>query len=106
VSFAVALLVAFTAVVAWLRMDREAIYGLFGLAMVAWVVRYATYFIQETPIDPVTYAVVVNSAQGWFFIFFTPFLLRRTSLHWERVDQALFLAGILGTAVIFPAFQG
>lgn len=93
ISFAVALLAAFIAIVAWVRMAHDAIFGLFGLAMVAWAVRYTNYFVQDVPIDPVAYAVVVNSAQGWFFIFFTPFLLRLTHLRWPRIEQALFIGG-------------
>ena len=105
-SFAVAMVAAFIGIVAWLRMGREAVYGLFGLAMVTWAVRYANYFIQDVPIDPTVYAVVVNSAQGWFFIFFTHFLLRLSGRHWPRVEAMFYLVGLLGTLGIWAAFQG
>ena len=106
VSFAVTMLAAFIAIVAWLRMNRDAVYGLFGLSMVAWAVRYTNYFVLQAPIDPVAYGLVVNSAQGWFFIFFTPFLLRLAKLRWPRTEQALYVAGVLGMALLFAAFQG
>ena len=106
VSFAVALVAAFIGIVCWWRMGREPIYGLFGLAMLAWAVRYANYFVQDVPLPPTAYALVVYSAQGWFFIFFTPFLLRLTQLQWPRVERALVAMGVLGTVGIFAAFQG
>ncbi len=106
VSFAVALVAAFIGIVCWWRMGREPIYGLFGLAMLAWAVRYANYFVQDVPLPPTAYALVVYSAQGWFFIFFTPFLLRLTQLQWPRVERALVGMGVLGTVGIFAAFQG
>jgi signal transduction histidine kinase len=105
-SFAVALLAAFIGIASWLRMGHEAMYGLFGLAMVAWAVRYANYFIQDMPINATAYAVMVNSAQGWFFIFFTQFLLRLSGLRWPRVEGALYLMGALGTLGIWLAYQG
>jgi len=104
-SFAVALVAAFIGIVAWLRMGHDAMYGLFGLAMVAWAVRYANYFIQDVPLDQTAYAVVVNSAQGWFFIFFTQFLLRLTSRRWPLTERTLYLVGVLGTFGIYAAFQ-
>ncbi|KQP21786.1 ATP-binding protein [Pseudorhodoferax sp. Leaf267] len=106
VSCAVALVAAFIGIVCWWRMGREALYGLFGLAMLAWAVRYANYFVQDVPLPVVAYDVVVYSAQGWFFICFTPFLLRLTQLHWPRVEQFLVAMGVLGTLGIFAAFQG
>jgi signal transduction histidine kinase len=106
VSCAVALVAAFIGIVCWWRMGREAIYGLFGLAMLAWAVRYANYFVQDVPLPPTAYALVVYSAQGWFFICFTPFLLRLTQLRWPRVELALVAMGVLGTLGIFAAFQG
>jgi signal transduction histidine kinase len=106
VSCAVALVAAFIGIVCWWRMGREAIYGLFGLAMLAWAVRYANYFVQDVPLPPTAYALVVYSAQGWFFICFTPFLLRLTQLRWRRVELALVAMGVLGTLGIFAAFQG
>ncbi len=105
-SFAVALVAAFIGIVAWVRMGRQAVYGLFGLAMVAWAVRYANYFIQDVAIDATAYAVVVNSAQGWFFIFFTHFLLRLSGRHWPRVEALFYAMGIAGTLGIWAAFQG
>jgi signal transduction histidine kinase len=105
-SFAVALTAAFIGIVAWVRMDHDATYGFFGLAMVAWVLRYANYFVQDVPLDPTAYALAVNSAQGWFFIFFTPFLLRLTHLRWPRVERLLYLIGVVGTGAIYAAFQG
>lgn len=106
VSFAVALVAAFIGMVAWLRMSHDAVYGLFGLAMVAWVVRYTNYFVQDVPVDPTTFALVVNSAQGWFFVFFTPFLLRLTGLSWPRSEKALFAMNLVAMAIMFAAFQG
>ncbi|WP_326537895.1 sensor histidine kinase [Pseudorhodoferax sp.] len=106
VSFAVALVAAFIGIVCWWRMGREALYGLFGLAMLAWAVRYANYFVQDVPLPALAYDVVVYSAQGWFFIFFTPFLLRLTQLHWPRIERALLLMGVLGTVGICAAFLG
>jgi len=106
VSCAVALVAAFIGIVCWWRMGREAIYGLFGLAMLAWAVRYANYFVQDVPLPPTVYALVVYSAQGWFFICFTPFLLRLTQLRWPRVELALVAMGVLGTLGLFAAFQG
>lgn len=106
VSFSVALVAAFIGIVCWWRMGREALYGLFGLAMLAWAVRYANYFLQHVPLPALAYDVVVYSAQGWFFICFVPFLLRLTRLHWPRVERALVAMGVLGTAGIFAAFQG
>lgn len=105
-SFAVALVAAFIGVVAWWRMGRDAMYGLFGLAMMAWAVRYANYFVQETPIDPLLFAVAVYSAQGWFFVFFTPFFLRLAQLHWPLAERALLAMGVAGTLGIYAAFQG
>nr|AEQ20340.1 signal transduction histidine kinase [uncultured bacterium EC5] len=105
-SFAVALVAAFIGIVAWLRMGRQTLYGLFGLAMVAWAVRYANYFIQDVSINSTAYAVVVNSAQGWFFIFFTHFLLRLSGRHWPRVEAVFYSMGIVGTLAIWAAFQG
>jgi len=105
-SFAVALMAAFIGIVAWLRMGHEAMYGLFGLAMVAWAVRYANYFVQDVSIPHTAYAVVVNSAQGWFFIFFTQFLLRLTGRRWPLAEGALYGMGVLGTLGIWMAFQG
>lgn len=105
-SFAVALVAAFIGIVAWLRMGHDATYGFFGLAMVAWVVRYGNYFIQEVPIDQTAYSLAVNSAQGWYFIFFTSFLLRLTGICWLRVERTFYLMGILGTAGIYAAFLG
>lgn len=105
-SFAVALVAAFIGIVSWWRMGRDAVYGLFGLAMVAWGVRYANYFIQDVSIDPTAYAVVVNSAQGWFFIFFTHFLLRLSGRHWPRVEAVFYGMGLLGTLGIWAAFKG
>lgn len=105
-SFAVALVAAFIGVVAWLRMGHDALYGFFGLAMVAWVVRYANYFMQDVPIDQTAYSLAVNSAQGWFFIFFISFLLRLTRLRWPRIERALYLTGVLGTIGIYAAFLG
>ena len=105
-SFAVALVAAFIGIVAWLRMGHDATYGFFGLAMVAWVVRYANYFVQDVPINPTLYGLAVNSAQGWFFIFFTSFLLRLTRVRWPRAERALYLTGVLGTAGIGAASLG
>ena len=105
-SFAVALVAAFIGIVAWLRMGHDAIYGFFGLAMAAWVVRYANYFVQDVPVDPTLYGIAVNSAQGWFFIFFTSFLLRLIRVRWPRAERALYLTGILGTAGIGAASAG
>jgi signal transduction histidine kinase len=105
-SFAVALLAAFIGIVAWLRMGHEAVYGLFGLAMVAWAVRYANYFVQDVPFNATAYAVAVNSAQGWFFILFTQFLLRLSGRRWRRVEGMLYLMGVLGTLGIWLAYQG
>lgn len=106
ISFAVTLVAAFMGIVCWWRMGRESMYGLFGLAMVAWAARYANYFVQEAPIPPLGYALIVNSAQGWFFIFFTPFLLRLAQLRWRKLELALYAMGFVGTAGIFAAFQG
>lgn len=106
VSCAVALVAAFIGIVCWWRMGREPLYGLFGLAMLAWAARYANYFVQDMPLPAMAYALVVYSAQGWFFICFTPFLLRLTRLHWPRVEQALVAMGVVGTLGIFAAFQG
>lgn len=105
-SFAVALVAAFIGIVAWLRMGHDATYGFFGLAMVAWVVRYANYFVQDVPIDPTVYGIAVNSAQGWFFIFFTSFLLRLMRVRWPRAERALYLTGVLGTLGIGAASLG
>jgi signal transduction histidine kinase len=105
-SFAVALAAAFTGLVAWGRMGHDAMYGFFGLAMVAWVVRYANYFVQVVPIDQTLYSLAVNSAQGWFFVFFTSFLLRLTRAHWPRAEKILYLTGALGTAGIYAAYLG
>jgi signal transduction histidine kinase len=105
-SFAVALVAAFIGIVAWLRMGHDAVYGFFGLAMVEWAVRYGNYFVQTVPIDQTVYSLAVNSAQGWFFIFFTFFLLRLTGVRWPRVDRALYGMGILGTVGIYAAFRG
>ena len=105
-SFAVALVAGFIGIVAWWRMGRQAVYGLFGLAMVAWAVRYANYFIQDVAINPTAYAVVVNSAQGWFFIFFTHFLLRLSGRHWPRVEALFYAMGVAGTLGIGAAFAG
>ena len=106
VSFAVALVAAFIGIVCWWRMGREATYGLFGLAMLAWAVRYANYFVQDVPLPPLAYGLVVYSAQGWFFICFTPFLLRLTRLHWPRIERGLVAMGVLGTVGILAAFEG
>ena len=105
-SFAVALVAAFIGIVAWLRMGHDATYGFFGLAMVAWVVRYANYFVQDVPIDATLYGLAVNSAQGWFFVFFMSFLMRLTRERWPRAERALYLTGILGTAGIGAASLG
>ena len=45
ISFAVAMVAAFAGGVAWWRMNRDPIYGFFGLAMLAWTVRYFNYFV-------------------------------------------------------------
>ncbi|MFT3720815.1 ATP-binding protein [Pseudorhodoferax sp.] len=106
VSFAVALVAAFIGIACWWRMGRAPLYGLFGLAMLAWALRYANYFVQDVPLPPLAYALAVNSAQGWFFIFFTPFLLRLAGRHWPRLERALPAVGLLGMAGIWAAFQG
>ncbi len=105
-SFAVATLAAFIGIVAWLRMGRSPVYGFFGLAMVAWAVRYLNYFVQDVPLNHLLYATVVNSAQGWFFIFFTQFLLRLTHRTWPLVERGLYAAGALGTVAIGAASLG
>ena len=105
-SFAVAALAAFIGIVAWLRMGRDAMYGYFGLAMVAWAVRYLNYFVQDVPFNHLLYSTAVNSAQGWFFIFFTQFLLRLTNRTWPMVEKGLYAMGALGTVAIFAAFSG
>jgi len=105
-SFAVATLAAFIGIVAWLRMGRSAVYGFFGLAMVAWAVRYLNYFVQDVPFNHLLYSTIVNSAQGWFFIFFTQFLLRLTNRTWPLVEKGLYTVGALGTAAIFATFAG
>jgi signal transduction histidine kinase len=105
-SFAVTMVAAFIGIVCWWRMGRQALYGLFSLAMVAWMLRYANYFVQDVPLPAIAYALVVYSAQGWFFIFFTPFLLRLAGLHWPSLERVLYAMGVAGTAGIFAAFQG
>lgn len=105
-SFAVATVAAFIGLATWLRMQRGAAYGLFGLAMIAWVVRYANYFLQDAPFDTLLYAVAVNSAQGWFFIFFTPFLLRLSRIRWRWFEGALYAMGVAGTLGIYAAYTG
>ena len=106
ISFAVALVAAFAGGVAWWRMNRDPLYGLFGLAMLAWTVRYFNYFVQDVPFDSTLYSVVVNSAQGWFFIFFTGFVLRLTHTDWPRLERVLVALGFVGTAAIYLAFSG
>ncbi|MDM0117907.1 hypothetical protein QTI66_38115 [Variovorax sp. J22R133] len=105
-SFAVAVVAAFIGIATWVRMNREPTYGLFGLAMIAWAVRYTNYFVQDAPFNATAYAVLVNSAQGWFFIFFTPFLLRLSKLRWPTLEWTLFGMAIVGTGCIYAAFQG
>ena len=105
-SFAVALVAAFISLLAWWRMGREAVYGFFCLAMAAWGVRYANYFVQDVPIDHTVYSIAVNSAQGWFFVFFTSFFLRLAHLRWPWVEQTLLAFGIAGTLAIYAALQG
>lgn len=106
ISFAVALVAAFIGMVAWIRMSHDPLFGLFGLAMVAWVARYTNYFVQDVPIDPTVFAMVVNSAQGWFFVFFTPFLFRLTGLNWPRAEKALLAMNLVAMAVMLMAFLG
>jgi signal transduction histidine kinase len=105
-SFAMALVAAFIGIATWVRMKHDAAYGLFGLAMIAWSVRYANYFVHDVPFDPLAYSVAVNSAQGWFFIFFTPFLLRLSGIRWPYLERALLAMGCLGTVGIYMAYQG
>ncbi|MEJ8849564.1 sensor histidine kinase [Variovorax rhizosphaerae] len=105
-SFAVAVVAAFIGIATWVRMNREPIYGLFGLAMIAWAVRYTNYFVQDAPFNATAYAVLVHSAQGWFFIFFTPFLLRLSKLRWPTLEWTLLGMAIVGTGCIYAAFQG
>lgn len=105
-SFAVAVVAAFIGLATWLRMQRGAAYGLFGLAMLAWAVRYANYFVQDVPFDSLPYSVAVNSAQGWFFIFFTPFLLRLSRIRWPHLEWALIAVGVAGTLGIYAAYRG
>ena len=106
ISFAIALVSAFAGFVAWLRMNRDPIYGLFGMAMLAWTVRYFNYFVQDIPFESEWYSVIVNSAQGWFFIFFTSFVLRLTHSSWPRTEYLLIGFGAIGTAAIYLAFNG
>ena len=58
------------------------------------------------PFDSALYSVVVNSAQGWVFIFFTSFVLRLTHTYWPRTEQVLLAFGVLGTAAIYLALSG
>lgn len=106
VSFSVAVLAAFIGIAGWWRMGHDPLYGLFGLAMTCWAVRYTNYFVQDVPFDKVAYSLVVNSAQGWFFVFFTPFLLHLAGLQRRWVLPVLAAMGAVGTLSIWGAFQG
>jgi signal transduction histidine kinase len=106
VSFAVALVAAFIGLVGWWHMDRDVLFGLFGLAMACWAVRYTNYFVQDVPVGALTYALAVNSAQGWFAVFFTPFFLRLVGQRRAWVGPFLFAMGVAGTLAIWAAFMG
>jgi hypothetical protein len=98
VSLSVALIAAFISLVAWWRMKQASMYGLFGLAMVAWALhaaRYTNHFVPEVPLHSALYGVIANSAQGWFFVFFTRFLLRFTHRSWRHFEQALLWFAVL-----------
>ena len=103
VSLTLAVLGLF-ALTLWLRRPDEAIYGLFGLGALAWMVRNLHYYV-SLPVSPVAqdwFWWATHASMGWVMLTALLFALRFAKRRARRLEQALVAGVVLVSLLSMP----
>ncbi len=109
ITAAVCLLVAACVLFIWWRRRSEAMYGLFGLALVLWAIRTLTFVVEVVPVGiyPL-WRLAFHAATGGFIVVMTMLSWRLAGIHrpgFERALLAYWLAGPVWLLAQGPAAE-
>ncbi len=103
VSFTLAVLGLFSLTL-WLRRPGEAIYALFALGALAWMVRNLHYYV-SLPVSPLAqdwFWWATHASLGWVMLTALLFTLRFTEQRWLWVERALTMSVGLISLISMP----
>jgi signal transduction histidine kinase len=103
VSLTLAVLGLF-ALTLWLRRPNEAIYGLFGLGALAWVVRSLHYYVSPptSPLAQDWFWWATHASMAWVMVTALLFALRFARQRAPRLEKALVGAVVIVSVVSMP----
>lgn len=97
ITVAVCLLVAACVLFIWWRRRSEAMYGLFGLALVLWGIRTLTFVVEVVPAGAyLWWRLAFHAATGGFIIAMTMLAWRLAGIRRPRFERAIFAYWLLG----------
>lgn len=94
-SFAVLLSMGVLALLLGFRAAAQSYYAVAGAAAIAGALHNTDHFLIYVPFDWRVWALLVNSANVWFFVFIAIFLLRYAREQSSRVEMAMIGYGVV-----------